>query len=243
MSLVELAVIAGVVLVAATVQSLTGFGFALLAVPLLALVMPPGSAVVISATLGLLTSAGLAFKERAHGARVAVRRMLGGAVVGAPLGIVVLEVMTGRQLRFLLAAVIFSFLLITLRGWALRRDSAGVEIGAGLVSGVLNTTLSTNGPPLVMALQARHLPPSQFRGTLAPVITATGVLTVVLFGVTGRYDTEVWQSLAVALPALGAGYLLGTRQHHRFEPVAFRRLVLVLLAITGTVTLVGAILA
>ena len=70
------------------------------------------------------------------------------------------------------------------------------------------------------------------------------MLTVVLFAVTGRYDTEVWQSLAVALPALGAGYLIGTRTaRDRFEPVAFRRLVLVLLAITGTVTLVGAVLA
>lgn len=243
MSPVELAVIALVVVAAATIQSLTGFGFALLAVPLLALVMPAESAVVISATLGLITSAGLAVKERAHGDRVAIRRMLGGAVVGAPVGIAVLEVMTGRQLRFLLAAVIFSFLLITLRGWALRRDSAGIEIGAGVVSGVLNTTLSTNGPPLVMALQARHLPPSQFRGTLAPIIAATGVLTVVLFAATGRYDAEVWQSLAVALPALGAGYLVGTRQHHRFEPAAFRRLVLVLLTITGVVTLVGAVLA
>lgn len=243
MSPADLAVVACVVLVSASVQTLTGFGFALLAVPLLALVMPAESAVVISASLGLLTSAGLAVKERAHGDRVAIRRMLGGAAIGAPLGIIVLGLVTGRQLRFLLAGVIFSFLLVTLRGWALRKDSAGVEIGAGVVSGVLNTTLSTNGPPLVMALQARHLPPSQFRGTLAPVVAATGVLTVVLFAVTGRYDTEVWQSLAVALPALGLGYLIGARQHHRFEPVAFRRLVLVLLAITGTVTLVGAILA
>lgn len=243
MTPVELAVIAVVVFAAATVQTTTGFGFALLAVPLLALVVPPESAVVISATLGLLTSAGLAVKERAHGDRVAIRRMLGGAVVGAPVGLLVLDVATGRQLRFLLAGVIFSFLVITLRGWTLQRDSVGVEVGAGVVSGVLNTTLSTNGPPLVMALQARHLPPSQFRGTLAPVVAATGLLTVALFAATGRYDVEVWQSLAVALPALGAGYLVGTRQHRRFDPAAFRRLVLVLLSITGVVTLVGAILA
>jgi uncharacterized membrane protein YfcA len=129
------------------------------------------------------------------------------------------------------------------RGWSLERDSLGVELGAGVVSGVLNTSLATNGPPLVMALHARHLPPPQFRGTLAPVVACTGVLTVALFGVTGRYDADVWVSLLVALPALGLGYLVGARQHRRFELAAFRRLVLVLLTATGVATLVSAILA
>lgn len=243
MTPVELVVIGVVVFAAATVQTTTGFGFALLAVPLLSLVVPTATAVVISATLGLITIAGLAVKERAHGDRVAIRRMLLGALVGAPLGLLVLEVISSRQLKFLLAGVIFGFLLITLRGWALERDNVGVEVGAGLVSGVLNTVLATNGPPLVMALQARHLPPAQFRGTLAPVVAGTGVITVGLFAFTGRYDAEVWVSLAVALPALGLGYLFGTRQHHRFDPVAFRRLVLLLLAVTGVITLVGAVLA
>lgn len=238
----QLAVTAAAIFVAAAVSTTTGFGFALLAVPLLSLVVPTETAVVISASLGLFTSAGLAVKERAHGDRVAIKRMLLGALVGAPLGLLVLEVTTGRQLKFLLAAVIFAFLLITLRGWGLERDSVGVEVGAGLVSGVLNTVLSTNGPPLVMALHARHLPPSQFRGTLAPVVAGTGVLTVGLFAVTGRYDSAVWASLLVALPALGLGYLLGSRQHRRFDPIAFRRLVLVLLFGTGVMTLVGAIL-
>jgi uncharacterized protein len=243
MTPVELAVVAVVVFAAAMVQTTTGFGFALLAVPLLSLVVPTETAVVISASLGLVTIAGLAVKERAHGDRVAIRRMLLGAMVGAPLGLLVLEVVSSRQLKFLLAGVIFVFLLITLRGWALTKDNVGVEVGAGLVSGVLNTVLSTNGPPLVMALQARHLPPEQFRGTLAPVVAVTGVITVALFAVTGRYDSEAWVSLLVALPALGLGYLAGTRQHHRFDPAVFRRLVLVLLGVTGMVTLVGAILA
>ena len=180
---------------------------------------------------------------RAHGDRVAIRRMLLGAAVGAPLGLALLEVTTGRQLRFFLAFVIAVYLLIELRGLQLRRGGRGVEVGAGVVSGALNTALSTNGPPIVMALHSRHLPPDRFRATTATVLAGAGLFTVVLFGVSGRYDARVAVLLAAGLPALGGGYLLGSHHRHRLSAEGFRRLVLVLLSATGAVTLVGALLA
>ncbi len=241
MDAVELVVIALAVFSAALVQTTTGFGFALLAVPLLSVFVPTETAVVISATLGLATSTGQAISERAHADRPAEVRLLVGVAVGAPLGLVVLEMTTNRQLRFALAGVIGVFLLVTLRGWRLHRASTAVDVGAGVVSGALNTTLSTNGPPLVMALHPRGLSPPQFRATLGTVVAASGVLTVALFALTGRYDTEVAQALLVGAPALGLGFVAGLWLRARVNPEHFRRIVLVLLAVTGLVTLIGAI--
>ncbi|WP_285658734.1 sulfite exporter TauE/SafE family protein, partial [Helicobacter bizzozeronii] len=184
-----------------------------------------------------------AFTQRAHAVRPVAGRMLLGALVGAPVGLAILTVTTGRQLRFFLAGVIFAFLVLTLRGFTLHRASRSVDLGAGVVAGVLNTSLSTNGPPIVMALHARELSPDPFRGTIAAVFTGSNVIAVVLFTATGRYDADSLVLFAVSLPALGIGYLVGSRMRRRFDAPAFRRLTLWLLGPTGVVTLVGAVLA
>ena len=230
-----------VVLVAALVQSTTGFGFSLLAVPLLSLAIPTEIAVVVAATLGTLTSSAQAFGERAHGDRPTIARMLVGAAVGAPFGLLVLSVATNRQLRFGLAAVIIAFLIINLRGITIERGSRAVDVVAGTISGVLNTSLSTNGPPLVMALHARHLTPSVFRATISAVFAGTGVITLGLFMASGRYGTDVRQLLVVAIPTMIAGYWVGARLRPRIDPPRFRQAVMILLVVTAIITLAGAL--
>jgi uncharacterized membrane protein YfcA len=227
------------VAMAATVQTVTGFGFALMAVPVLSLVIPPESAVVLSASLGLLTSSGQAVSERSHGDRPTIGRMLLGAAVGAPFGLLVLLVTTERQLRIVLVVVIAVFLVVNLRRIGLRQASSAVDLGAGAISGALNTALSTNGPPLVMALHVRHLTPSVFRATLSAVLAGSGVITVSLFALSGRYDRDVAVLFLASLPGLALGFAVGVRHRRRIPPARFRQLVLVLLAVTGAVALVG----
>lgn len=239
----QVLLVAVAVFTSAAIQSTTGFGFALLAVPLMAIVIAPEDAVVLAGAFSLLTASTQAVTQRAHAVRPVAGRMLLGALVGAPVGLAILTVTTGRQLRFLLAAVIFVFLLLTLRGFTLHRAGRAVDLGAGVVAGVLNTSLSTNGPPIVMALHAREMPPDPFRATIAAVFTGSNVIAVVLFSATGRYDVDSLLLFVVSLPALALGYLAGTRLRRRFDPVAFRRLTLWLLGLTGVVTLVGALLA
>ena len=62
--------------------------------------------------------------------------------------------------------------------------------GAGFVSGVLNTSLSTNGPPIVFALQARHLPPDRFRGTINVVFACCNILGTTLFIAAGKVGPD-----------------------------------------------------
>jgi len=239
----QVALVAVAVFASAAIQSTTGFGFALLAVPLMAIVVPAEEAVVLSGAFSLLTASTQAFTQRAHAVRPVAGRMLAGALVGAPVGLAILTVATGRQLRFVLAGVIFLFLALTLRGFALHRAGRAVDLGAGAIAGVLNTSLSTNGPPIVMALHARAMPPDPFRATIAAVFTGSNVIAVALFTATGRYDADSLVLFAVSLPALGLGYLVGSRFRRRVDAAAFRRVTLWLLGLTGIVTLVGALLA
>ena len=241
MTATEVLLVASVVALAAGVQTVTGFGFALLAVPVMSLVVAPETTVVIAATLGLLSSSGQAWAERAHADRRTMAWMLGGAAVGAPFGFVILVVTTERQLRLVLVAVILTFLVLDLMGRRPARASRRVDATAGVVSGALNTALATNGPPLVMALHARRLPPPSFRGTLTAVLAGSGLLTVALFALGGRYDADIGWALAAAVPGLALGFGLGLRHRGRVGPERFRQVVTVLLAVTAAVALLGVI--
>lgn len=241
MEIADVVTVVIVVAFAASVQSITGFAFALLSVPLLSFAIPVDWAVVIAASLGAASSAVQAVGERRDGDRPTIVRMLIGAALGSPFGLVILVVTTDRQLRAVLAVVIISFLILNLRGVTLTRGGPAVDVGAGLMSGVLNTSLSTNGPPLVMALHARHLQPAQFRGTISAVFVGSGLVTVALFAAAGRYEPDVLRLLAVAVPATVIGYAAGARVRGRVPPARFRQLVMALLTATAVTTVVGVI--
>jgi uncharacterized membrane protein YfcA len=216
------------------IQTVTGFGFSLLAVPIMSMAVPTELAVVISATLSTFTSGGQAWTERHHGDRPTIKRLVLSAFVGMPFGLVILTFATSQQLKIG---------LVNLRGFRLERASMPVDLGAGFVAGVLSTSLSTNGPPLVMALHARHFTPQVFRGTISMVLVSVSVVSLALFAATGHFTTDVAWSLLVAGPALVVGFFLGHRIRGRIDPSRFRGLVTLLLAVTALVTIVSVVAA
>jgi hypothetical protein len=240
-SATSLVVVVLVVMAAGTVQSITGFGFALLAVPLLSFAIDARLAVVVSTTLSFAASSWLAAHEWSHCDRPTAKRMIIGAAIGSPFGLFVLHVASERALRLGLALMITAFLVVNLRGLRLHHAGPGTDLGVGVVSGVLSTSLSTNGPPLVMVLHARHLPPATFRATLGTVFAASGTIAVVLFAGSGFYDHDALVTLAVSAPAVLAGIVLGRRLAGVIAPGAFRRMVMWLLALTAAAAAVGAL--
>lgn len=233
--------ISAAVFFASLVQSTTGFGFALFAVPLMTFSISTEQAVVISATMGTLTS-GMQFRaERAHCDIPTVKRMLIAAAVGAPFGLLIILYLTSTQLKLMLAGVIVIFLFISVKGITISRGGRQVDFTAGFLSGMLNTSLSTNGPPLAMAMHAQQFPANVFRGTISAVFLGSGIITLILFAVTAHFDTEVGIAIAVALPSAAVGYFAGSLIRHRVGESAFRRIVIILLAITAVVTVFNAL--
>lgn len=90
--------VAGIVLVAAVLQRAVGFGFALLAVPLMAFVVPTKSAVIIVFLNGSVICAWLSLRLRREIERPTVRRLGLGAIVGAPIGVIILSVISATAL-------------------------------------------------------------------------------------------------------------------------------------------------
>ena len=111
----------------------------------------------------------------------------------------------------------------------------------GVIAGVLSTSTSTNGPPLVFLLHARHYSPEKFRAILNRVFTVLNLLTLITFALAGKVTSEVTLLAGLAIPVMGLGIWLGIRLRSRIDPNHFRNLVLVLLFATGLSAIANAI--
>ncbi|MFJ8578666.1 sulfite exporter TauE/SafE family protein [Micromonospora sp. NPDC093277] len=216
----------GIVLLGAFAQAVSGFGYALLTVPLLAAAVDPRSAVVLSALTGIGLTLTTAVRERAY-ARWRVAAALNvTALLGLPAGLLVLAYAPEWLLSALIAVVVLG--CAALVGSRARIRTGRLGLGAvGVLVGVLTAATGTNGPPLVAAFHSLGYDPRTFRATLAATFSGTGLIGLAGFLLAGQVRAElVWISLA-ALPAVPVGWWLGNRLFRRIDPVVFRRIVLV----------------
>lgn len=236
----ELVAVAAVFLLAAVVQTVTGFGFALVAVPLLAVVLEPAPAVVATTLVSLLLSVVVVRADREHVRRRDAVVVSVAGIAGMPLGLALLAGGSDRLLTAVIALVLLGSTVLVARGLRLPAGR-GTEVAVGVTSGVLLTSTGMNGPPLVVAFQAQGMAPRPFRGTLSAVFLVQGVAAVVLLAAGGQVTSAALVASAVGVPMLALGWLLGDRVFRALDPVAFRRVVLALLVASAVVALVSAL--
>ncbi|MFE7712944.1 sulfite exporter TauE/SafE family protein [Streptomyces sp. NPDC057486] len=224
----------GVFLFAALAQAVTGFGSALVAVPLLALAVDPVTAVVATTTVGLVLTAGSWRHERLHADAVQVRRLTLAGVLGMPLGLVALALCDEHTLTRLIGGVLLA--LVGLLSLGVRLPEGGATAWtAGVVSGGLLTSTGMNGPPLVLALQG--LEPRRYRATLQAVFCGQDAVAVASFIAMGHLSTGVLLLTATGVLGLPLGWAIGDRVFRRVPAERFRLIVLGGLTVTAVAVL------
>ena len=233
--------ILSVVAVASFVSRLSGFGFGLIVVPVMSLFIGPRDAVVISTLVGLCATMVQSWQEREHARSDLVRRLFGAACAGMPLGLAVFVFVPERGLRVMLGVAVVAAATVLARGFEIKRASRNTEIALGFVSGVLNTSVSTNGPPLVFLLHAKRLAPGEFRGTISRVFFYSNVVSAALFAAAGKVNGPSLVMSVVALPVMYTMQWVGARSTARVGPERFRVLVLGLLFLSGVSAVASAL--
>jgi uncharacterized membrane protein YfcA len=232
--------IAGVTAVAAGAQAISGFGFSLIAVPLVALLAGPKAAVVGTAIIGPVLTWGIMLRERGNVRWTTAAIVCLAALAGMPVGLYVLSRVGDRGLLMVIGIAVLLIALALWRGLSVPA-ARGTEVAAGALSGALATSTGTNGPPLVIAFHAADMSPSEFRGTLSASFAAQGLVALAGFGLTGHLTADAGKVAAAALPGLALGWLVGERVFTRTGADRFRSVVLLMLAASGAASLVGAL--
>ena len=222
-------------LLAGAVSGLTGFGLALIGVPLFLLVYDPTTVVVIGAVLSVAINLAVVWDSwRAAEGRL-VLALLPPAFLGLLVGVEVLATVDPRYIRLAVGVVVVFSALLLVR--EIRLPKADTRLGAvvaGAMSGALSTSTGLAGPPVVLLFASRGLRKHAFRSTSALyflVLSLAGLAALLYRGLmTGEHVP-----LALALvPAAFVGKLLGTALLTRFSEKAFRAVTLGIVIVTGS---------
>ncbi|MBR0671354.1 sulfite exporter TauE/SafE family protein [Neoroseomonas soli] len=226
------AVCAAMVFAVAVLRGFTGFGFALVAVPLLSLVLAPIVAVPLVLLLEVVASAQLLPKVWRQAQWRIVLMLTGGAVLGTPLGLYGLSLLPTEVMRLAIAAVVLATALLMSAGLRFRHPPGRrMAVAAGMVSGVLNGGAAMSGPPVVLFFLASPGAIAIGRASLLLYFLLADVIGAGLAAASGLVTGEVLLLTAWLLPALFVGQAIGARQFREDRQHAYRRVsILVLLA-------------
>ncbi len=232
-----------VLFLATVIRSAFGFGEALVAVPLLALVVP----VEIAAPVAVLASITIAFIAVLQDWNKIHLRSAGwlvvSSLVGIPLGLAMLRFAPETAVKMALAAVIIAFSSYALRGGIghgeLKGD--GLAWAFGFVSGILGGAYGMNGPPLVIYGSLRGWSPQHFRATLQGYFLPASLAGMYGYYVAGLWTPTVTRYYLLALPLVIVGTLVGRAINRRMEARRFLLWVHRGLIATGAVLLVQAV--
>ncbi len=225
--------IAVIVFGASIIQALFGFGFGLISVPLMIFFVDLPTAVVTATAVSTVSCSIQWWESRAVDVRVMSMRLIRSAIIGMPFGLWLLLNIDTRLMKAALGVVVLIGVFLSIKGFDLRQLPRAFDYTMGLISGVLSTATSTNGPPLVFLLHARHYSPEDFRAVLNRVFSFLNFLTLVIFFFAGKLTPDAVRLAMLAIPVMGCGVFLGTRMRKRINPDHFRNLVIGLLFLSG----------
>ncbi|MFC1790438.1 sulfite exporter TauE/SafE family protein [Patescibacteria group bacterium] len=225
----------GIILLAFFVRALTGFGGALIGVPLLALFLDLRSIVPLMTIFGL--SIGLLLIKQVY-QQVNFQALIPlalGVLVGSFLGSYFLRSFTNPVLKKVLGGIVVLYALNTFRPKDTKNRKLPPVVGiiAGLTSGALGAMFGTSGPPIVMYLNRQLGKKENFRATLIGFFLIEMSIRTSAFALNRIFTLETIKTTLFLIPAFLVGIFLGNRVHTNISQKKFKQIVAGLLLISG----------
>jgi len=226
-----------VIIVSYAIRGSAGFGG--VTVPLLAWVMSLKTVVPMVTFLGILSSAAILRTEYRHIVWRDVWRVMPWCVLGVAAGLYFFKVLDARTLARSLGLFVIAYGLYSL--WASYRSATKVNLpmyavtpAAGTLAGFVGTIFgSMAGMFFAIYLDLLKHGKHEFRATVAGILFGLGLFRGAGYASIGAFDRDALLACAVALPMMLIGIFVGNRVHASLAPLAFKRLVAVILIASG----------
>ncbi len=223
-----------VFLVAGFVQGLTGFGSALVAIPLLSLIIDIKAAVPLCILNGLIITIYLALHLRRHLDRAKILPLVIGSVPGVFVGATLLQKVDAGIIRFCIGLLLISYSIYNL---FVRPRSLGLSgrwgYGAGFLTGAIGAALSAGGPPAIIYTTLAGWNKEEIRATLSGFFVANGIVTAVVHAFAGVSTAATVRIFLVTAPFVLVGTVAGSHVTARINQQTYLRFIYLFLVVTG----------
>lgn len=239
MDLTFLLMLAAFTLFAALAHGVTGFGFSLVLIGLLAAATGEvKESSFYSNMLCLVVQVTIILQMKAKFPWRHVWPFLAGAAVAVPAGVWLLATFgeqrwLNRVLGGVITGIALWMLIAPRRPHVHGRPQRGLGLLAGIASGLVGGMFNTGGPPAVMYVYSRPIALNTAKLAIQFIFTGMSTYRLVVSSVGGLIPLRIaWMSAAVA-PLVVIGGLVGLKVANRIHPEIIRRLVFALLILIG----------
>jgi uncharacterized protein len=225
-------------LVAGLARGFSGFGAALIFIPLASTAIEPMVAAALLLVVDVVVAAALFPRAWTTADRRNVGTMLLGTLVGVPIGTFVLTRTDPIAVRWMIAAMVLVMLALLMSGWRYhRRPTPPVDAGVGLVAGFFSGIAQVGGPPVVAYWLGTAKAPDLVRANIIVYFAASALITLVSYVVAGLLTTHLIGLALIVGPIYGLGMWAGSHSFGLASEETFHRICYALIAIAGLFSL------
>lgn len=222
------------------INSLTGFGFIIVAAPFLIQLLPPKEAASIALVLGIILAAVIAFRERKTIATKVTLQMFAAALFGIPIGTAILAGVNPAAIKIIVGSIVVGVTLIIARG--LRTPTTlelPLSIAAGFLSGILSGVSGMSGAMAVIFFISQGWSPERVRPTIAAFNVIVSIVTLSWLLSTGTIGKTQCTSAFLYLPPAALGIALSSFLYKKIQARHFRPLTFALVIIAGILAIIA----
>jgi uncharacterized membrane protein YfcA len=231
-----------IIVIASLIKGITGFGFALVAMPPLLFWYSPRELVPALMICNLMMSLMIVLQKKEHHLVPApFKLMIVAGAIFTVTGVMVLALVPERPLIIGIASIFLILLLLSLWGSKLTIKANRIScLLNGALCGFLEGSISVSGPPMVLFLNHAKVSNQQFREIFSWFCLITAIIAVGGYASSGLLNTRTLAMGLMVLPVLYAGSYFGKRINAKLPPKLFRRMSLILTIISCIIILIRA---
>jgi uncharacterized protein len=222
----------------ALVAGLSGFAFGLVAASIWLYILTPLQTAALIVAFGLIVQGYSVWKLRHALDWAKLWPFMLGAAIGVPVGIAILEWANPVHVRASVGTFLVLYSLYALFRPKMAAVTAGgltADAGIGFLNGILGGITGLAGILVTIWCGLRGWPKDEQRTIFQPVAVATFAMSAAWLGINGVVAADTIRMFLFGLPALLAGTWLGMKLYGRLDEPTFRRVVLILLLMSGAV--------
>jgi len=209
--------------VSGTARGFSGFGSALIFMPLASSLASPRLVAALLLVIDFVAAAPLVPNAWRHADRRATAIMVAGALVGVPIGTWFLSRLDPVTTRWIISGFVTALLALLISGWRYRgEDHAAISIGVGGLSGFCSGLAQTGGPPIVGYWLGRPIDSKIARANILLFFGASDFFSLVSYSVTGLITLESIRFSLLVGPIYGIGVAFGASLFGRASDRLFR---------------------
>jgi len=229
-----------VIILSGFIQGTTSFGFSLIALPLLGIVLSLKLVVPLLVIFSLLMNSIILYKLRSHVDLKRILILIFSSIIATPAGAYLLISIDENILKLFVGIIVVFSAIIFKLGFSIQvKNEKLAYIPVGIMSGLLNGSVSLSGPPVILFLTNQKAEKQVFRATLTSFFWILNIATVFVFSYNGLINYEVLNLSIKLFPALIIGLMFGMKLGDRIQQKTFQNATIILLFCMGTLSILG----